>query len=44
MTDAVQVVLITIAGLALAALISFGFAVAGAPQEVWLWHDVLGLL
>ena len=27
-----------------ALLVSYGLALAGEPQAVWLWHSVLGVL
>lgn len=38
-----QLITIGIPGLALAALISYGFALAGEPQAVWIWRDVIGV-
>lgn len=32
------------AGLAISALASYGLALAGEPQSLWLWRDILGLL
>lgn len=30
--------------LVLAVVLSYGLALAGEPQSVWLWGDVLGVL
>ena len=30
--------------LAIALLLSFGFAVMGEPQAEWLWHTIFGVL
>lgn len=30
--------------LAISAMASYGLAIAGEPQSLWLWRDILGLL
>ena len=32
-----------IASILLGALISFGLALLGEPQSVWLWRDIFGM-
>lgn len=43
MSDRARWVL-AIAILPLGALASYGLALAGEPQSLWLWRDVLGLI
>ena len=40
----IEAAIFTAVGLPLCALMSYGLALAGEPQAVWLWRDVLGVL